>query len=106
MFLFSQPPPFRSRRTSISSEFLHCWTWTVGVPGPRLSPLFVPVRESTEFGRSLPRFVASAIALWIADSMRIWSAPTGVLTRNVGQPVSWQIGPSQSLAMSMLVAMT
>ena len=33
-----------------------------GVPGPRLSPEFAPVIESTELGRSLPRFVASAMA--------------------------------------------
>ena len=29
----------------------------IGVPGPRLSPEFLPVIESTEFGRSLPRRV-------------------------------------------------
>ena len=34
----------------------------MGVPGPRLSPEFFPVIESTEFGLSLPRSVASAIA--------------------------------------------
>ena len=34
----------------------------IGVPGPRLSPEFSPVIESTEFGRSLPRRVASATA--------------------------------------------
>jgi hypothetical protein len=31
----------------------------IGVPGPRLLPEFSPVIESTEFGRSLPRRVAS-----------------------------------------------
>jgi hypothetical protein len=30
----------------------------IGVPGPRLSPEFLPVIESTEFGLSLPRRVA------------------------------------------------
>ena len=34
----------------------------IGVPGPRLSPELSPVIESTEFGRSLPRLVASATA--------------------------------------------
>ena len=37
-----------------------------GVPAPRLSPLFLPVSESTEFGRSLPSFVASATAARMA----------------------------------------
>ena len=35
----------------------------IGVPGPRLLPEFSPVSESTEFGRSLPRLVASAIGV-------------------------------------------
>ena len=34
----------------------------IGVPGPRLSPLFSPVIESTEFGRSFPSAVAFATA--------------------------------------------
>src|SRR5258708_35915016 len=34
--------------------------------------------------------------------MRIWFTPTGVCTMNVGMPVSWQIGPESSTAMSML----
>ena len=33
--------------------------------------------------------------------MRIWFTPTGVCTKNVGMPVSWQMGPSSSTAMSM-----
>ena len=32
--------------------------------------------------------------------------PTGVLILKVGIPVSWQMGPSSWVAMSMLVAMT
>src|SRR5579864_6976290 len=34
--------------------------------------------------------------------MRIWFTPTGVCTMNVGMPVSWQMGPESSTAMSML----
>src|SRR6516165_4010231 len=37
--------------------------------------------------------------------MRIWFTPTGVCTTNVGIPVSWQIGPSSSVAMSMFERM-
>ena len=33
--------------------------------------------------------------------MRIWFTPTGVCTTNVGMPVSWQMAPSSSSAMSM-----
>ena len=54
--------------------------WITGVPAPRLSPLFSPVIESTEFGRSLPRFVASATAARIAFPIAIWFTPTGVWT--------------------------
>ena len=61
MFLFSQPPPFRISFTSISSSS-HCSKWITGVSSPRLLPLFLPVSESTELGRSLPRRVASATA--------------------------------------------
>jgi hypothetical protein len=43
-------------------SFSHCSKWMMGVPGPRLLPEFSPVSESTEFGRSLPRLVASATA--------------------------------------------
>ena len=70
----------------------------IGVPGPRLSPEFSPVIESTEFGRSLPRRVASATAsrIWLRSS--IWLVPTGTFTSNVGMPVSWQIGPSHDAA--------
>ena len=71
MFLFSQPPPLRSSLTSMERSSSHCRKWIVGVPGPRLSPLFFPVSESTEFCRSLPRSVASAIAWRIASSIRI-----------------------------------
>ena len=60
-FMFSQPPPLRISLTSISSRS-HCSKWMIGVPGPRLLPEFSPVSESTEFGRSLPRLVASATA--------------------------------------------
>ena len=101
MFLFSQPPPLRISLTSMSS-FSHCSKCTTGVSSPRLLPLFFPVRESTEFGRSLPSRVASATASKIAFLMRIWFTPTGVWTTNVGIPVSWQIGPTSSLAMSTL----
>ena len=65
MFLFSQPPPLRISLTSMSS-CSHCSKWMTGVSSPRLSPLFFPVSESTEFGRSLPRRVASATAARIA----------------------------------------
>src|SRR5450759_5565302 len=37
--------------------------------------------------------------------MRIWFTPTGVCTRNVGIPVSWQIGPLSSTAISTLERM-
>ena len=104
MFLFSQPPPFRISFTSISS-CSHCSKWITGVSVPRLSPLFFPVSESTEFGRSLPSRVASATASRIAPLMRIWFTPTGVCTTNVGIPVSWQIGPSSSTAISTLERM-
>ena len=77
----------------------------IGVPGPRLSPEFVPVIESTEFGRSLPRRVASAIADRICWRIQIWFAPTGACTSKVGMPVSWQIAPSLSTARSMFCAM-
>ena len=49
-----------------------------GVSSPRLLPLFFPVSESTELGRSLPKRVASATAAWMACLMRIWFTPTGV----------------------------
>src|ERR1035437_6028241 len=100
MFLFSQPPPFRISLTSIWSSS-HCSKCTTGVSAPRLLPLFFPVMESTEFGRSLPSRVASATAWWIALRMTIWFTPTGVWTTNVGIPVSWQMAPSSSAAMSM-----
>src|ERR671919_419789 len=64
----------------------------IGVPGPRLLPEFFPVIESTEFGRSLPRRVASATASPICCRIQIWLAPTGTFTSKVGMPVSWQIG--------------
>ena len=91
--MFSQPPPLRISFTSMSS-CSHCSKWMIGVPGPRLLPLFSPVSESTEFGRSLPRLVASATAALICCFIQIWLAPTGVLTSKVGMPVSWQIAPS------------
>ncbi len=77
----------------------------MGVPGPRLSPEFLPVIESTEFGRSLPRLVASATASRICWRIQIWFAPTGTLTSKVGMPVSWQMAPSPSAARSMFCAM-
>ena len=77
----------------------------IGVPGPRLSPEFSPVSESTEFGRSLPRFVASATASRIVLRMAIWLVPTGTWTSKVGMPVSWQIAPCTSQAWSMFSAM-
>ena len=61
--------------------------------------------ESTEFGRSLPRRVASATASRICCRIQIWLAPTGVLTSKVGMPVSWQMAPSLSTARSMFCAM-
>ncbi len=75
------------------------------MPGPRLSPEFSPVIESTEFGRSLPRRVASATASRTCCFIQIWLTPTGPVTSNVGMPVSWQIAPSLFAARSMLVAM-
>ena len=56
--------------------------------GPRLSPELVPVIESTELGRSLPRLVASATASRICCRIQIWFTPTGVFTSKVGMPVS------------------
>src|SRR6185369_10276510 len=77
----------------------------IGVPGPRLSPEFFPVIESTEFGRSFPRRVASATASRICWRIQIWLAPSGTLTSKVGMPVSWQMAPSPSAARSMFCAM-
>ncbi len=102
--MFSQPPPFRISFTSIASRS-HCSKWMIGVPGPRLLPEFSPVIESTELGRSLPSFVASAMAALICCVIQIWFAPTGTLISKVGMPVSWQIGPSQLAAWSMFCAM-
>ena len=75
------------------------------MPGPRLLPVFSPVSESTEFGRSLPRRVASATAALICCFIQIWLTPTGVLISKVGMPVSWQMAPSPSAAWSMFCAM-
>ena len=61
--------------------------------------------ESTEFGRSLPRLVASATASRICWRIQIWLAPTGTWTSKVGMPVSWQMAPSPSTARSMFCAM-
>ena len=58
------------------------------MPGPRLSPVFLPVIESTELGRSFPRRVASATASRIVFFIQIWLAPTGTFTSKVGMPVS------------------
>ena len=77
----------------------------IGVPGPRLSPEFFPVIESTELDRSLPRRVASATASPICRRIQIWLAPTGTRTSKVGMPVSWQIAPSASAARSIFSAM-
>ena len=98
--MFSQPPPLRISFTSTSSSS-HCSKWITGVSVPRLLPLFLPVMESTEFGRSLPSRVASATASWMALRMWIWFTPTGVWTTNVGMPVSWQMAPVSSAAISM-----
>ena len=68
-------------------------------------PLFFPVMESTELGRSLPSRVASAMASRMAFPMRIWFTPTGVWITKVGMPVSWQMGPVSSTAMSMFERM-
>ena len=105
MFLFSQPPPLRISRTSISSSS-HCSKCTTGVSSPRLLPLFLPVSESTELGRSLPRRVASATASRIALRIAIWLTPGGVWMTNVGMPVSWQTGAPSSHAISALRSIT
>src|SRR5512135_239380 len=70
--VFSQPPPFRSSLTSISSGYSHWFQWMMGVPAPRLSPLFLPVIESTELGRSFPCRVASATASKIDCFIASW----------------------------------
>ncbi len=98
--MFSQPPPLRINFTSMSS-CSHCSKWRIGVPGPRLLPLFSPVSESTELGRSLPRLVAAATAAFTCSFNQIWFTPTGVLISKVGMPVSWQMAPSTSAAWSM-----
>src|ERR1035437_6338088 len=100
MFMFSQPPPLSSSRISMSSSS-HCSKCSTGVSSPRLLPLFFPVTESTELGRSLPSRVASAMASRMAFPMRIWFMPTGVWITKVGMPVSWQTGPVSSTAISM-----
>ena len=74
--MFSQPPPLRTSVTSTSSRS-HWSTWTIGVPGPRLSPELRPVIESTELGRSLPRRVASATAAEICLAHRGLVGPPG-----------------------------
>ncbi len=104
MLVFSQPPPLRTRRTSISSRS-HCSKWIAGEPGPRLLPEFLPVTGSTEFGRSLPRRVASAMASRICCAIQTSFAPSGTLISNVGRPVSWQMAPSPAAAWSMFSAM-
>ena len=43
----------------------------IGVPGPRLSPEFSPVIESTEFGLNLPSRVALATASRICERIQI-----------------------------------
>ncbi len=102
--MFSQPPPLRISLISMSSRS-HWSKWTMGVPGPRLVPEFSPVIESTELGRSLLRFVASATASRICRRISTWLAPIGTWTSKVGMPVSWQMAPSQSSARSMFSAM-
>ena len=77
----------------------------IGVPGPRLSPEFSPVSESTELGRSLPRLVASATASRMVCRIAIWLVPTGTWTSKVGMPVSWQMAPWSEHAWSMFSAM-
>jgi hypothetical protein len=83
----------------------HWSKWMIGVPGPRLSPEFSPVSESTELGRSLPRLVASATASRMVWRIAIWFVPTGTWTSKVGMPVSWQMAPWTSQAWSMFSAM-
>jgi hypothetical protein len=68
--VFSHPPPFRISFTSTSSRS-HCSKCSIGVPGPRLLPEFSPLIESTEFGRSFPRRVASATASRICAFIQI-----------------------------------
>src|SRR5574341_1794149 len=77
----------------------------VGLPGPKLFPVFLPVRESTEFWRRYPLAVASATASRAAFSKASWSNPLGAFTKNRMLPVSWQRGADFSLAMSMLLTM-
>ena len=103
--MFSQPPPFRISLTSISSSS-HCSKCITGVSAPRLLPLFLPVMRIHRIG---PQFAAAA---WPPPRLRgwpsrcaIWLTPTGVWTTNVGMPVSWQMGPSSSCAMSMFERM-
>ena len=98
--MFSQPPPLRISFTSMSSRS-HCSKCRMGVPAPRLLPLFSPVIESTELGRSLPLLVAAATAAFTCSLSQIWFTPTGVLISKVGMPVSWQMAPSISAAWSM-----
>jgi len=104
MFLFSQPPPFSMSFTSMSS-LSHCSQKIIGAPAPILSPLFLPVTESTVFGLNLPNRVASRMASSMSSFKDSWFTPGGVLILNVGMPVSWHIAPSFSQAMSMFFAM-
>src|ERR1043165_3497423 len=41
----------------------------------------------------------------MAARILIWFTPTGVCTTNVGMPVSWQMGPLSSFAISTLARM-
>ena len=105
MFLFSQPPPLRISLTSISSSS-HCSKCITGVSAPRLLPLFLPVMRIHRIGAQLaqPRGFRNGLADGLLDA-RSGSRPPACGPRNVGMPVSWQMGPASSCAMSMFERM-
>ena len=78
MFLFSQPA---SLQQQLDLDFVVVFPLLPvkhRSAGAEIVAAVFPVTESTEFGRSLPSFVASATASAICFFMTNWFAPAGV----------------------------
>ena len=74
---FSQPPPFCMTETSTSGRS-HSSKWMAGWcswKGSMLLPLFLPLRDSTQLGRSQTFFVAWATASRICFLAARWLSP-------------------------------
>jgi len=71
----------------------------------RLLPLFFPGQRIHRLGRVCPAGSPPPPLAGIAVRMRDLVTPTGVVHTNVGMPVSWQMGPSSSTAISTLERM-